>query len=244
MKSGTAQSKSADFRLRVFRQRCGSLSEEAPEARSRFYVGLTVTLAWVRTEEEARWPKSCVWAVNEDRYHLGVCTLRAASKWQTGASPSSFSPLLSNSAWILISLHPSPSCLIFSPISQLNQPTNHHPGYSAIIDHSQLLLPLKMFCWSLENQHIPPPDRFLLLRNFNTQRWCIGRHIQLAPNDRQVTVAKYVIHMEISNKWITTSEIQSDYDSHVKFNWEVIVFYWLCWRQCDHYRWKSKKTQT
>lgn len=111
-------------------------------------------------------------------------------QWQTDVSHSSLSPLLSHWAWILISAHPSPSCLIFSTISQLNQPTNRRPTSSAIIDHSQLLLPLKMFCWSLENQHVPSPVRCVFSLEFQHSVVSRHTHTQFTPNTLQVTLSQ------------------------------------------------------
>lgn len=119
-------------------------SEVAADARSKCNFCLSLTLASVRTESEANTESVVCWTVNKDLHYFSVCV---CSGRQSDVSHPSFSLLLSLSVWILISLRPSPlSCLIFSGFLQLNQPTNHHPTSSAIIDHSPLLLPLKMFC--------------------------------------------------------------------------------------------------
>lgn len=117
MKSGTVQSKSADFRLRVFKQRFGSLcgisfflssflSEVAPVARSISY--LLVSHFGLCSDRRGAKNRVARLSVNKDLHHFSVCMLRAAGNWQSYLTHSSFSLLLSLSACTLFSLHPFP----------------------------------------------------------------------------------------------------------------------------------------
>lgn len=160
------------------------LSEVAPDAQSKFYLGLSLTLAPVRTEKEAK-PKSSVWTVNEDLHQPSVRMYAQGGEQVTDWCE----PFFIQPSALTLGLDSdlsasSSSCLIFSTISQLNQPTNHHPTSSAIIDHSQLLLPQKMFCWSLEKPTHSVTSSLSFSLGF---KHSICWHIQFTPNDWDVT---------------------------------------------------------